>query len=77
MITARIRSERAVPLWAVLGAPLVGVPLMVVLLALTAPAQEMPADDVEGFATEQVEVQGIEQAVRGTAGCLIQPLQNG
>ncbi len=35
MIHTHINKEKAVPLWAVIGVPLVGVPLMVALLALT------------------------------------------
>ncbi len=35
MIRTHINKEKAVPLWAVIGVPLVGVPLMVALLALT------------------------------------------
>ena len=34
MIHAHIDKEKAIPLWALIGAPLVGVPLMVALLAL-------------------------------------------
>jgi hypothetical protein len=36
MIHTHIDKERAIPLWALIGAPLVGVPLMVALLALMA-----------------------------------------
>lgn len=37
MIQTHLHPERSAPLWAVLGAPLVGIPLMVMLLAVTAP----------------------------------------
>ena len=57
MIHAHIDTEKAPPLWALIGAPLVGVPLMVALLALTAPAAPVPAGDTEGvIRTEQVEI---------------------
>jgi hypothetical protein len=43
--------------WAVIGAPLVGVPLLVMLLAVTAPADPAPEFDPEGaIRTEAVEV---------------------
>jgi len=51
-----IRDEKAGPLWAVFGAPLVGVPLMVALLALGSGTSAQAAGDVEpGFSVEQVE----------------------
>jgi hypothetical protein len=39
------KNEKTLPLWAALGAPLVGVPLMVGLLAIAAPKQEAPAEE--------------------------------
>lgn len=39
------KNENMLPLWAALGAPLVGVPLMVGLLAIAAPEQEAPAEE--------------------------------
>lgn len=40
MINARIEHRRAAPAWVALGAPLIGVPLLVGLLALAAPDPE-------------------------------------
>lgn len=38
-------EKQTLPLWAALGAPLVGVPLMVGLLAIATPRQEAPPQD--------------------------------
>ena len=57
MIHAHISEKRAVPLWAVIGAPLVGVPLMVALLALAAPQKEVAGEPEAGVTIEQVEPQ--------------------
>ena len=63
MINTHISERREVPLWAVLGAPLIGVPLMVALLALTAPKQDTQLDAPEADATaEQVEDQVADHA---------------
>jgi hypothetical protein len=40
-----MKDEKALPLWAALGAPMIGVPLMVALLAITAPKAEAPAEE--------------------------------
>ncbi len=42
MMNAHLSEKRAVPWWAAIGAPLVGVPLMVGLLALVAPKDSGP-----------------------------------
>jgi len=58
MTHMRLKTDRSAPLWAVLGAPLVGVPLMVGLLSLVAPKSAGPATGPEvGAAVEQVNVQ--------------------
>ena len=63
MITVRMKRDSAVPWWAALGAPLVGVPLMVALLALVAPEKEAHRAEPEaGFATEQVEPRTVDHA---------------
>ncbi len=63
MNRAYFRNERAVPIWAVIGAPLVGVPLMVALLALSSPKETAPVVEPKaGFTTEQVEIQRVEPA---------------
>jgi hypothetical protein len=74
MIRTSIHKEKAVPLWAAIGAPLVGVPLMVALLALSAPAEHTPTVEPEaGFKTEQLEVQTVEQTIE--ADCSEQTLR--
>jgi len=58
MIQARISEKRAAPWWAVIGAPLVGVPLMVAALALVAPQESQSVGEPEtGFKTEQMDAQ--------------------
>lgn len=59
MIQAHMNRERAVPLWAALGTPLVGVPLMVALLALAAPSEPVVETETS-FTIEQVDVPAIE-----------------
>lgn len=61
MIKAHLDDKSAVPVWAAVGVPLIGVPLMVALLALTSP-RETPATDHEAVVgTEQVELQNVDQ----------------
>ena len=62
MIHAQRDRKAAVPLWAAFGAPLVGVPLLVALLALGGPrSTEVPANDPEAeVVTEQIEVEKAE-----------------
>ena len=63
MNRAYFRNEKPVPMWAVIGAPLIGVPLMVALLALSSPKEVAPvAEPKAGFTTEQVEIQKVEPA---------------
>ncbi len=47
MTQKHLDKKKNPPLWAVLGAPLIGVPLMVALIALAAPKQEAPAAEQE------------------------------
>ncbi len=68
MIRVHIDKEKAVPLWAAIGAPLVGVPLMVALLSLAAPAETAPPGEPDaGIKTEQVE--GSTPVERISVGC--------
>lgn len=55
MIRAHIDKNRGTPWWAVVVAPLIGVPALVGLLALIAPGDQAaePVDDVD-FAVEQI-----------------------
>ena len=74
MIQTHLNSNKAVPLWASLGVPLIGVPLMVALLAITAPAK--PATEVEaGADVEKTEL--VEPAADVHEDCGRQPLLNG
>ena len=78
MIHARMDREKVVPLWAAIGAPLVGVPLMVALLALAAPGGTAPASEPDaGMRTEQVEAETVDHAIDTGADCKEQPLKRG
>lgn len=71
MTRAHITKDKAVPLWAVIGAPLVGVPLMVALLSLASPKEHEPVVETDvGFATEQVEVQAVDPVLDPSADAL-------
>ena len=73
MLNTHMTKEREVPLWAI-GAPAIGVPLMVALLALTAPMHETPVDGADlGATTEQVERQAVDHPSGLPADCTEQP----
>lgn len=56
-----MKNEKALPLWAALGAPLVGVPLMVGLLAIATPKAEAPAEEpVPAAVTEPVDSDAVD-----------------
>ena len=58
MINLHIDDKKGAPWWVAVGAPLVGVPLMVALLALASPQEHASVDEPEiGVRTEQVEPQ--------------------
>ena len=59
MTYAQIDKQRAVPWWAIFGAPLVGVPVVVALLALAAPEQQAVTEQNLDFAAEQVEIDSV------------------
>jgi hypothetical protein len=66
MKMTNVRRNTAGPLWAVFGAPLVGVPLMVALLALgSGPAAETNVDDDAGISVEQVDMPDLDQPGEG------------
>ncbi len=59
---AHIDQASAVPWWAAFGAPLIGVPLMILLLALGAPGDVVGTEGGEveaGYVTEKAEVEAI------------------
>ena len=51
MIRPHMKKESTVPWWAAFGAPLVGVPLLVGLLALAAPGERVSTEVPETDAT--------------------------
>ncbi len=74
MLNTRMTKDREIPLWAI-GAPAIGVPLMVALLALTAPKHETPARGADlGATTERVERQALDHASGPLAHCTDQLL---
>jgi hypothetical protein len=78
MIHAHIKKEIAVPIWAAIGAPLIGVPLMVALLALAGPTHTEPAPETGVILeVEQVDVRSIEQMIDECADDVEQPLRRG
>jgi hypothetical protein len=73
MLNTHMSKERELPLWAI-GAPAIGIPLMVALLALTAPKYERPVDGADlGAPTEQVERQAAHQASSLPSDCIEPP----
>lgn len=64
MIT-HLSQEKSTPWWAVVGAPLVGIPILVALLAFAAPAKQANAATDE--AMEQVEAVQPHEAVSVSA----------
>ncbi|HUF75350.1 MAG TPA: hypothetical protein VMM35_03690 [Longimicrobiales bacterium] len=57
MTRTYLNDDEAGPVWAVFGAPLVGVPLMVAVLALgSGGAVDSAVEPEAGFAVEQVEM---------------------
>lgn len=66
MLSAHVNDRSAVPWWAAFGAPLVGVPLLVLLLALGSPrkAQSNTTNAVKEYTpTEQVEGKTVQATV--------------
>lgn len=72
MINAHMKNRQSAPVWAILGAPFVGIPLLVALLALAHPRGESTEPDAESMVTiEQIEeVEKIDEHGAGTpASC--------
>ena len=73
MLNPHMTKERGVPLWAI-GVPAILVPLMVALLALTAPKHETPAGGADlGATMEQVERQAVDHAFGLPGDCTEPP----
>ena len=65
------------PLWAVLGAPLIGVPLMVALIALGAPKQEAPAAEQVPAVVAPADTHVVAPVLNDSAARLEQELRAG
>ena len=66
MIQARIPNRKSIPWWAALGAPLLGVPLLVALVALTAPTERISAiDEDPSVRCERLDVRTVEHSPDG------------
>ncbi len=73
MLNTHMTKEREIPFWAI-AVPAIGVPLMVALLALTAPTHETPVDEADmGTTTEQVARQTVDDAPGLPADCTERP----
>jgi len=78
MTQRHLKKEHRPPLWAVLGAPLVGVPIMVGLLALGAPKADAPAmEKVPAVVAEPVDTHVVEPALNDSASRPEQELNAG
>ena len=77
MTQMTLNKDKAPPVWAVLGAPLVGVPIMVALLALTAPKGEPAGDLVPAQAVEQIDTPVVDPVSNDSAARLEQGLIEG
>jgi hypothetical protein len=78
MTQAHLSKDKSPPLWAILGAPLIGVPIMVALLALGAPQGEVPSIEAMPVqVTEPVDTHVVESVSNDTAAQLEQELNAG
>ncbi len=61
MINAHIDDRKTIPWWAAIGAPLVGIPLLVALLALSAPADRSVISEHDSqLRSEQVDAHAVD-----------------
>ncbi len=66
MIQARRPNRKSIPWWAALGAPLIGIPLLVALVALTAPTERISAiDEDPSVRCERLDVRSVEYSLDG------------
>jgi hypothetical protein len=78
MTQRHLNRDKTPPLWAVLGAPLIGVPLMVALIALSAPKVEAPApESAPALVTEPVDTHVVEPVLNDSASRLEQEFTAG
>jgi len=77
-MTHRILNKERTPLWVALGAPLIGVPVMVGLLALGTPRAEGPmVEPVPMFVTEPADTHPADPVLNDSAAQLQQELNAG
>lgn len=77
MTQKHLDRKKNPPLWAVLGAPLIGVPLMVALIALGAPKQEAPAAEQGPAVVAPADTHVVDPVLNDTAARLEQELLAG
>lgn len=65
MIQRQLDNRQPVPWWAAIGAPLVGVPLLVGLLALASPKADTSGEIDSAVTVEQIDLQPVEQEISG------------
>ena len=71
MTQRHLSRDRTPPLWAVLGAPLIGVPIMVGLLALSRPKVETPrVEPVPARAAEPIETDVVDPVSNDSAALI-------
>jgi hypothetical protein len=77
MTQKHLDKKKNPPLWAVLGAPLIGVPLMVALIALGAPKKEAPAAEQGPAVVVPADTHAVDPVLNDSAARLEQELLAG
>jgi|AP95_1055475.scaffolds.fasta_scaffold06253_5 hypothetical protein len=74
MLNTNKKGKPEAAVWAALAAPVIGVPLMVALLALTAPTANAVVRESEvGVTIEQVQVQAVDYVAEDPCEYIEQP----